>query len=70
MKQLRLKAGLKVEEVAIALDVATSSINNWEQGRHEPRLYVSQFNRLCQLYSVDGDTLEVAIAESMNKRKG
>lgn len=44
----RSNAGLTQADVAKALLVSTETLNNWEQGRSEPRL--SDLKTLCVLY--------------------
>lgn len=64
LKQLRQQAKLRAEEVAVALDVAVSSVRNWEQGRTVPKLRVDQMAALCRLYRCDIFELEQACRES------
>jgi transcriptional regulator with XRE-family HTH domain len=64
MKELRQKAGLKAEEVALKLDIATSTVHNWEQGRTKPKLRVDQFALLCRLYQCGIDELNEASKQS------
>lgn len=61
MKQLRLDAGLRAEDVASHVGVAHSSVRNWEQGRTEPKLKVSQVAKLCQLYHCTIEDLDKAV---------
>ena len=65
MKQLRLKAGLRAEEVAVQIGVAHSSIRNWEQGRTIPRLRVDQVALLCRIYQCSIDDLEQSVRASV-----
>lgn len=60
MKQLREKTKLRTMDVANALDVAESSVRNWEHGRSVPRLeqarlllkvYGCTFEELCEAIS-------------------
>lgn len=67
MKELRQKAGLRAEEVAVQLDIAVSTIRNWEQGRTMPKLRLDQFALLCRLYRCSLDELEQAMKASMGE---
>lgn len=64
IKQLRKRAGLKVEDVAATLDVAISTVGNWEQGRTIPRLRVDQTAKLLRLYNCTFEELEQAVKET------
>ena len=64
MKELRQKAGLKAEEVALKIDVSSSTVRNWEQGRTTPKLRVDQFALLCQLYQCSIEQLNKASKQS------
>lgn len=65
MKELRQKAGLRAEDVAVQLDIAVSTVRNWEQGRTIPKLRLDQFAQLCRLYKCSFEDLEKASQESM-----
>ncbi len=67
MKALRQSAGLKAEEVAIAIDASISTIRNWEQGRTMPKLRIDQFSKLLSLYGCSFEELEQAVKESVRK---
>nr|WP_238718341.1 helix-turn-helix transcriptional regulator [Petrachloros mirabilis] len=67
MKELRQKAGLKAEEVAVKLDIAVSTVRNWEQGRTLPKMRVDQFAGLCKLYSCTIEELEQSARRSIDK---
>ncbi len=60
MRQLRERAKLRTMDVAVALDVAESSVRNWERGRSVPRL--EQVKCLLKLYKCSFDELYDAIA--------
>lgn len=47
--KLREQAGLTQRQLAIALDVTTTTISAWENGRHEPRLTPSQTKLLLEV---------------------
>ncbi len=53
MKAARVNAGLTQQDVANELDVAPSTVRNWESGVTTPKL--AHFVRLCQLYKVPMD---------------
>ena len=46
------------EQIAVDLDVALSTVRNWESGRHEPRLPISEIPKFLEVYEC---TLEEAI---------
>jgi len=61
MKQLREKVGLKRIDVAYHLQVAESTVRNWESGRTIPTLNFDQTLELCRLYKCSiGDLAEAA----------
>lgn len=59
MRQLRERAKLRTMDVAVALDVAESSVRNWERGRSVPRL--EQVKCLLKLYKCSFDEFYDAI---------
>ncbi|MFM7424592.1 MAG: helix-turn-helix domain-containing protein [Elainella sp.] len=65
MKQLRQNSGLRAEDVATRLDIAVSTVRNWEQGRTLPKLRLDQFVALCELYKCSINDLYSAAQESM-----
>jgi putative transcriptional regulator len=68
IKELRLRAGLKAEQVAAQLGVVVSTIGNWEQGKTIPRLRLDQFALLCRLYQCSIEELHEAAQESRQRR--
>lgn len=46
---LREKVGLTQEALADALGVTDHTVRNWEKGRAEPRLTISQTKILCRV---------------------
>lgn len=61
MMELRKRADLKAEQVAVELDIAMSTVRNWEQGKTIPKLRIDQFVRLCQLYNCSLEELYEAV---------
>lgn len=61
LKQLRLRAGLSAEKVAVALEKSHSTVRNWESGKSRPTLDVSDTVRLCKLYHCTLEELEQAV---------
>lgn len=55
LKAARVNAGLSQKEVAERMEVAQSTIRNWENGHTDPKL--PQFMMLCQLYNVSCDNI-------------
>ncbi|MCL1474414.1 helix-turn-helix transcriptional regulator [Argonema antarcticum] len=51
--QLRKKVGLSQKDLAEAVGVTEDTIANWENGRRQPRLYLSQFKKLCQALQIE-----------------
>lgn len=68
MKQLRQKAGLKAEVVAVQLGIGVSTIRNWEQGRTIPKLRLEQFVDLCRLYQCSIEDLYRAAKQSTKEQ--
>ena len=64
MKELRHRAGLRAEDVAVKLGIAVSTVRNWEQGRTVPKMRVDQFALLCKLYKCSIEELDRATRES------
>ena len=64
LKAARVNAGLSQKEVAERMEVAQSTIRNWENGHTHPKL--PQFMMLCQLYNVSCDNifLNIKLANS------
>lgn len=56
-KQLRQRAGLTQQEVAVALGKSVSTVSQWERGLKPPTLTLSETLRLLRLYQC---TLEEA----------
>ncbi len=63
LKELRQKAGLRAEDVAISLGVAYSTVRNWEQGRTIPTLGILQTEKLVHLYQCSFEDLVQAVKE-------
>ena len=57
-KELRQRAGLTQQEVAVALGKAVSTISQWERGLKPPTLTLSETLQLIRLYKC---TLEEAV---------
>ena len=69
MKQLRERAGLSPEAVAVALQVAVSTVRNWESGHSEPRPGVISLPRYLEVYKCSLGELVEAAQESKQKPK-
>ena len=65
MKKLRERVKLRTVDVAYHLNVAESTVRNWEHGRTIPKLRLDQFSELLQLYGCSFEELEQAMKESM-----
>ncbi len=70
MKQLRQQAGLRTIDVAYHLDIAESTVRNWEYGRTMPRLRADQFAQLCELYKCSIHKLAQASQNSQAEALG
>ncbi|KAM3101700.1 helix-turn-helix transcriptional regulator [Phormidesmis sp. 146-12] len=46
---LRKKLGLTQRQVADAIRVTDQTVSNWEAGRFEPKLTISQTQALCRI---------------------
>ena len=55
LKILRIERGLKLKEVAEALNVTIRSISRYEDGTREPS--VNMIIKFCKLYDVSADYL-------------
>ena len=55
LKAARVNAGLTQEAVAKELNVAQTTVRNWESGVTEPKL--TQFVELCRIYNVSCDSI-------------
>lgn len=65
MKELRLRAGKRAEEVAVELGVAISTVRNWEQHRNVPRMTPLNLKRLMDVYGCSFEELVQAEIEAM-----
>lgn len=70
MKQLRQRLKKSPEEIAVALSVTVSTVRNWESGRHEPRLPISDIPKFLDAYQCSLDDAIAAAAESHKKFHG
>lgn len=55
IQKAREDAGMTQQMVADRLNVSRSALANWEQGRRN--IYIEQFVKLCEIYSVNPDSL-------------
>ena len=49
MKKLRKRAGLTQAQIARELEIAESTVRNWDQGRTLPRLNALEYPKLLDL---------------------
>lgn len=63
MKQLRMRAGKRAEEIAVELGVAISTVRNWEQFKTAPRMTPANLKRLMDVYQCTFDELVQAEIE-------
>lgn len=69
MKQLREKAKLSRVDVAYHLQVAESTVRNWEYGRTMPTLNPDQFLKLTQIYQCSIEDISQASKTSRGVSK-
>lgn len=55
LKELRKEAGLKQEDVAKYLDIASSTYAGYEQSRSEPS--IETIRKICTFYKITSDYL-------------
>lgn len=61
LRELRIDRGMKLKDVAEALNVTVRSINRYEDGTREPSLGI--LTGFCKLYNVSADYL-LGLADS------
>ena len=64
MKQLRENSGKRVEMIAGILEISASTVWNWEQGKHEPRLPLSAIPKFLDVYNCSLEEAIEATTES------
>jgi DNA-binding XRE family transcriptional regulator len=57
LMRLRKRLGLTQKQVADAISVTDQTVSNWEAGRFEPRLTISQMQALCRVLQCSLDEL-------------
>lgn len=68
MKELREKAGLTAERVAVELNKSVSTIRFWEAGTYIPSLNPSETLQLTRLYKCSIEELSEAFEETQQKK--
>ena len=61
LRELRIDKGMKIKDVAEALNVTVRSVNRYEDGTREPSLGI--LTGFCKLYNVSADYL-LGLADS------
>lgn len=56
LKAARVNAKMRQTDVAVRLDVAVSTVRNWESGKTFPKQPVIE--KLCELYGVSYDNID------------
>lgn len=69
LKQLRNRAELRILDVAYRLNVAESTVRNWEMGRTLPTLNPIEMLTLCQMYQVSLEELAAIAMSSYEEHK-
>ncbi len=49
LKQRRESLNLTQRKIAMELGITVTTVQNWEAGRHIPKLYPAQMKALCDL---------------------
>jgi transcriptional regulator with XRE-family HTH domain len=49
LKQRRESLNLTQRQIALELNITVTTVQNWEAGRHIPKLYPAQTKALCDL---------------------
>ncbi|EGJ33038.1 MULTISPECIES: helix-turn-helix transcriptional regulator [Moorena] len=57
LKKRRESLNITQREIAHELGVTVTTVQNWEAGRHIPKLYPNQLKALCDLLKVTLDEL-------------
>lgn len=60
-KAARVNSELSQQQVADMLGVAITTVRNWENGSTTPKL--AQFVKLCNLYNVSMDNMQIPEGE-------
>lgn len=63
MKDLRQRIGKRAEEIAVELNVAVSTVRNWDQLKTSPRMTPTGLKRLMDVYQCTFDELVEAEKE-------
>jgi len=72
LKQLRNDVGLTIEEICKEIDASSSTIRNWEQGRHEPTMSAEKMIKILKLYGCSLEEFNEAVKASIeyaNRKK-
>ncbi|MEL4897240.1 helix-turn-helix domain-containing protein [Crocosphaera sp. Alani8] len=69
LRQLRDKAKLKPEEAAYKIGVALSTLRNWEAGKHQPTMTISEFRNALSVYQCSLEDFDQAVKESVQAYK-
>lgn len=64
VRELRIRAGLTQEELAVRLSVSTSTVRNWERGKIEPSMTRRQWITFCEAVGISFEKLPVDLAVS------
>ena len=67
MKELRERVGKTAQQIAAELDVALSTVNNWDQLKYPPRMTASGFTKLMSVYECSLEEL-VDAEKSIDKK--
>jgi len=69
MKTLREQASLRTIDVAYRLNVAESTVRNWDTGRTLPTLNPFEMLILCQMYKISLEELAAIAMSSYEEHK-
>lgn len=73
MKQLRIRSGKRAEDIASLLNVAMSTVRNWEQLKNAPRMTPLGMQKMMEVYGCTFEDLvqaEKEVIEVSEKGRG
>lgn len=70
LRVLRESVPLSQVVAAVAINVRPATLSSWENGRSVPKLTLTDWYRLADLYHVSLDELRTAVDASQKKSEG
>ena len=68
LKELRQKQGLSEEQVAVALEVSSGTVRNWEAGRSIPTMTPEKMQKALGLYRCTLEVFNEAVIASRKEK--